>query len=111
TRVLYSEPWKQAQNALKILMEQTGFHTYFDAVGNLFGRVEGSDPGSKTILTGSHIDTVHEGGKYDGAYGVIGSFIAVSNLVRIYGRPKKTIEVVSLCEEEGSRFPLTFWGS
>lgn len=111
TRLLYSEPWKQAQHALKMLMERSGFETYFDSVGNLFGRVEGSVHKSKTILTGSHIDTVTEGGKYDGAYGIIASFLAVQYLVRKYGRPKKSIEVVSLCEEEGSRFPLTFWGS
>ena len=63
------------------------------------------------ILTGSHVDTVVEGGKYDGAYGIIASLIAVSRLFETYGYPKKTIEVVSFCEEEGSRFPLTFWGS
>ncbi|XJZ29064.1 allantoate deiminase [Bacillota bacterium Lsc_1132] len=111
TRLLYSENWKRAQTALKHKMEQIGLEPYFDSVGNLFGRLRGSDPESKTILTGSHLDTVVDGGKYDGAYGIMASFLAVGKLIKLYGIPRKTIEVVSLCEEEGSRFPLAFWGS
>ncbi|MFJ7677145.1 allantoate deiminase [Peribacillus sp. NPDC097198] len=111
TRLLYSKAWVQAQQALKTEMEKVGLQTHFDSVGNLFGRLEGTNPGSKTILTGSHIDTVVEGGKYDGAFGIIASFLAVQRLHQTYGPPRKTIEVVSFCEEEGSRFPLTFWGS
>lgn len=111
TRLLYSDAWVKAQHAVKKEMEEVGLQTYFDDVGNLFGRLEGSNPGSKTILTGSHIDTVVDGGKYDGAFGVIASFLAVQRLYQTYGPPQKTIEVVSFCEEEGSRYPLTFWGS
>ena len=111
TRLLYTKEWVKAQNALKNKMDASGFQTYFDQVGNLFGRIEGSKEKAAVILTGSHIDTVVQGGKYDGAYGVLASFIAVKRLINMYGLPKKTIEVVSLCEEEGSRFPLTYWGS
>ncbi|WHY69392.1 allantoate deiminase [Neobacillus sp. SuZ13] len=111
TRLLYSPSWLEAQQALKNIMDQAKLHTYFDSVGNLFGRLPGTDLNGKTILTGSHVDTVIDGGKYDGAYGILASFIAVMRLFQAYGYPKKTIEVVSLSEEEGSRFPLTFWGS
>ncbi|WP_318502415.1 allantoate deiminase [Bacillus sp. T3] len=111
TRLLYSSAWCEAQQALRNKMDQAGLVTYFDSVGNLFGRIPGSKENEKTVLTGSHIDTVVNGGKYDGAFGVIASFIAAVRLFQEYGYPKKTIEVVSLCEEEGSRFPLTFWGS
>ncbi len=111
TRLLYSEEWLKAQQALKTKMDSVGFVTYFDRVGNLFGRLEGQEQPQSTILTGSHIDTVVEGGKYDGAYGVMASFLATKRLFELYGRPKKTIEIVSFCEEEGSRFPITFWGS
>ena len=111
TRLLYSKSWTEAQYALKEKMSSIGLHSYFDSVGNLFGRLPGTDSDSTTILTGSHIDTVVDGGKYDGAYGIIASLLAVENLIKIYGRPKKTIEIVSFCEEEGSRFPITFWGS
>lgn len=95
-----------AKQALKNIMDQAKLHTYFDSVGNLFGRLPGTDLNGKTILTGSHVDTVIDGGKYDGAYGILASFIAVMRLFQAYGYPKKTIEVVSLSEEEGSRFPL-----
>src|SRR3954463_3780719 len=111
TRLLYSPSWLDAQLALKNKMDQAKLDTYFDSVGNLFGRLPGTESNGKTILTGSHIDTVVDGGKFDGAYGIIASFIAVLRLFSEYGYPKKTIEVVSLSEEEGSRFPLTFWGS
>jgi allantoate deiminase len=111
TRLLYSPAWLEAQLALKNMMDQTKLQTYFDSVGNLFGRLPGTKGEKQTILTGSHIDTVVEGGKYDGAYGIIASLIATLRLFHKYGYPQKTIEVVSLCEEEGSRFPLTFWGS
>ncbi|QCR30985.1 allantoate deiminase [Lysinibacillus sp. SGAir0095] len=111
TRLLYSDAWVQAQNALANKMQETGFYTYFDQVGNLFGRIEGTDCKDEVMLTGSHVDTVVQGGKYDGAYGVLASFLAVRKLVERFGKPKKTIEIVSLCEEEGSRFPLTYWGS
>ena len=111
TRLLYSPEWVQAQAALKQKMDDTGFSTYFDQVGNLFGRIKGTDERNGVILTGSHIDTVIQGGKYDGAYGILASYLAVKRLVERFGKPKNTIEVVSLCEEEGSRFPLTYWGS
>ncbi|WP_462413260.1 allantoate deiminase [Neobacillus sp. Marseille-QA0830] len=111
TRLLYSKAWQEAQKALKGIMDDIGLDTYFDSAGNLFGRLQGSEPNGKTVMTGSHVDTVVEGGKYDGGYGIIASFLAVLRLFRTYGPPRKTIELVSLCEEEGSRFPLTFWGS
>ncbi len=111
SRLLYSSSWVEAQHALKGKMEHAGLTTYFDSVGNLFGRLEGKENNSKTILTGSHIDSVVNGGVYDGVYGIIASLLAVQRLYQAYGKPKKTLEVVSLCEEEGSRFPLTFWGS
>ncbi|WP_235001523.1 allantoate deiminase [Halobacillus sp. Marseille-P3879] len=109
-RLLYSKPWVEAQKALKSQWEEHGLVTSFDSVGNLFGRLEGKES-SSCILTGSHIDSVSNGGKFDGVYGIIASFSAVQRLKEAYGSPKKSIEIVSLCEEEGSRFPITFWGS
>ncbi|RYL95872.1 allantoate amidohydrolase [Sporolactobacillus sp. THM7-4] len=111
TRLLYSPAWLEAQLAVKERMEDMGLSTYFDDVGNLFGRLEGTEKSSRVILTGSHIDTVVDGGKFDGAFGVIASMLAVSHLFQQYGTPRRTIEAVSLCEEEGSRFNLSFWGS
>ncbi|MFC7322604.1 allantoate deiminase [Halobacillus campisalis] len=110
-RLLYSSAWGEAQKALEHKMKNDGLAVHFDSVGNLFGRLEGSEAKADTVLTGSHIDTVADGGRYDGVYGIVASLLAVERLKATYGTPKKPIEVVSLCEEEGSRFPMTFWGS
>lgn len=111
TRLLYSEAWLDAQQALTERMGQLGLAAYYDDCGNLFGRLAGREPEQGVILTGSHVDTVNCGGKYDGAYGILAGMLALQYLQQTYGPPRRTIEVVSLCEEEGSRFPLTYWGS
>ncbi|WP_018751168.1 allantoate deiminase [Paenibacillus sanguinis] len=111
TRLLYSPAWQEAQTALAGRMEKAGLATRLDDCGNLFGRLEGSRAEQKTILTGSHVDTVRHGGKYDGAYGILAGILALEFLRKQFGQPLRPLEVVSLCEEEGSRFPLTYWGS
>jgi allantoate deiminase len=111
TRTLYSKPWKEAQHALRDWMEMLGLETKFDSFGNLFGRLSTVDSGVPTILVGSHVDTVVSGGKYDGAYGIVAAVLALSHLKKEFGQPKLNLEVVSLCEEEGSRFPIACSGS
>lgn len=111
SRLLYDEHWVEAQNALKEKFEETGFATRFDEVGNLFAKFEGTKYPNETIATGSHVDSVKFGGKLDGAYGIIASYLATKYLKEKYGQPLRNIEIVSIAEEEGSRFPFTFWGS
>lgn len=111
TRTLYSKPWKEAQQALKGWMEKLGLTTQYDQIGNLFGRLSSAVSEAPTILVGSHVDTVKSGGKYDGAYGIIAAILALSHLKQAYGQPNLNLEVVSLCEEEGSRFPIACTGS
>jgi allantoate deiminase len=90
-------------------MRDAGLTVREDAVGNLFGRLEGQSP--RTILTGSHIDTVRLGGRYDGALGVLSALAALRVLASMPSKPKKSLEMVALCEEEGSRFHANFWGT
>ncbi|WP_019005790.1 M20 family metallo-hydrolase [Cohnella laeviribosi] len=111
TRLLYGKAWCAAQKALADRMAAGGLSPYYDDCGNLFGRLQGRDPDAAPLLTGSHVDTVVCGGKLDGAYGILAGMIALEFLRDKFGPPLRTIEVVSLCEEEGSRFPLTYWGS
>ena len=111
TRTLYSHPWKEAQQALKGWMEEVGLLTNYDSIGNLFGRLPATNSNAQTILIGSHVDTVKSGGKYDGAYGIIAGILALIHLKKQFGSPAINLEVVSFCEEEGSRFPLALWGS
>lgn len=111
SRLLYSESWLEAQKALKKKFEELGMETKFDEIGNLYGKITGTDNGNETIATGSHVDTVVNGGKLDGQLGILGGYLAIKQLLETYGRPKKNLEVISLAEEEGSRFPYAFWGS
>lgn len=111
TRLLYTPEWSRAQHFLQERMAELGLEVHTDSVGNVFGRLNGSVFKDKVILTGSHMDTVVNGGKYDGAYGVAAAMTALHHLRRTYGPPLRTVEAAAFCEEEGSRFPLTFWGS
>ncbi|MFF2446694.1 allantoate deiminase [Neobacillus sp. NPDC058068] len=110
SRLLYSKEWTQAQHALKGWIEEEGLEAGFDEIGNLFGTLKGKNT-NETVLTGSHVDTVKNGGLYDGAYGVVAGILALKYLKQKYGQPLRNIEVVSMAEEEGSRFPYAFWGS
>lgn len=110
TRLLFDENWIEAQKWLEKEFNERGLEPYYDEVGNLYGRLTGEDS-SKTILTGSHVDTVVSGGKLDGQFGIIAGLVALEYLKNKFGKPKKNLEVVSMAEEEGSRFPFTFWGS
>jgi N-carbamoyl-L-amino-acid hydrolase len=94
------------------LMRDTGFDTVrIDAVGNVVGRYEGATPGAKTLLTGSHYDTVRNGGKYDGRLGIFVPIACVRELQRQGKRLPFAFEVVGFAEEEGQRYKATFLGS
>ncbi len=111
TRLLYSESWLEAQKYVENYLDKVGMDTYYDEIGNLFGRIEGQKHPDETILVGSHIDTVVNGGNLDGQYGVITAYLATQRLIEEHGQPDRSIEVISMAEEEGSRFPYAFWGS
>ena len=82
-----------------------------DAVGNVVGRYHGATPDAKTLLTGSHFDTVRNGGKYDGRLGIFVPMACVRELHRQGKRLPFAIEVVGFAEEEGQRYKATFLGS
>ena len=111
TRLLYSTSWLRAQEELEERFKSLGLTCHFDAIGNLYGTVEGTENPEETIATGSHVDTVVKGGKLDGQLGIFGGYLAVRKLLETYGKPKKSMQIISMAEEEGSRFPYVFWGS
>jgi N-carbamoyl-L-amino-acid hydrolase len=82
-----------------------------DAVGNVVGVYHGSDVASTRLLTGSHYDTVRNGGKYDGRLGIFVPMACVRELQRAGRRLPFGIEVVAFAEEEGQRYKATFLGS
>lgn len=111
TRFLYDPAWKKAQQFVAAAMYDAGLEVTFDEIGNVYGKLAGTDETATSIVTGSHIDTVRSGGHYDGALGIAAGIAALSQLKALHGIPRRSLEVVSLCEEEGSRFPLAYWGS
>jgi N-carbamoyl-L-amino-acid hydrolase len=93
-------------------MKDCGFdEVEIDAVGNVVGRYHPATPGQKYLLTGSHYDTVRNGGKYDGRLGIFVPMACVSELHRQGKRLPFGIEVVGFAEEEGQRYKATFLGS
>ena len=93
-------------------MNECGFDSVeVDAVGNVVGRYHGATPDAKTLLTGSHYDTVRNGGKYDGRLGIFVPMACVRELHRQGKRLPFAIEVVGFSEEEGQRYKATFLGS
>jgi N-carbamoyl-L-amino-acid hydrolase len=82
-----------------------------DAVGNVVGRYHGAAPDAPALLTGSHFDTVRNGGKYDGRLGIFVPMASVQQLKQAGKRLPFAIEVVGFAEEEGQRYKATFLGS
>ncbi|HET9976361.1 MAG TPA: 2-oxo-4-hydroxy-4-carboxy-5-ureidoimidazoline decarboxylase [Burkholderiaceae bacterium] len=82
-----------------------------DAVGNVVGIYHGTDRQAKRLLTGSHYDTVRNGGKYDGRLGILVPMACVRELHRQGRRLPFGFEVVGFAEEEGQRYKAVFLGS
>ncbi len=93
-------------------MRDCGFdEVEIDAVGNVVGRYKAATDDARTLLTGSHYDTVRNGGKYDGRLGIFVPMACVRELHRQGKRLPFHIEVVGFSEEEGQRYKATFLGS
>ncbi len=111
-RLVYSPEWVAAQDQVATWMEESGLRVERDAVGNVWGYLDGPDREQPIVASGSHIDSQNPGGRFDGALGVVAGILAVGALRERHGQPRQTIGVVSLVEEEASRFPTAnFWGS
>ncbi|MGH3326941.1 MAG: Zn-dependent hydrolase [Streptomycetales bacterium] len=110
TRTQYDPAWVAARDTVAGWFAEAGLEVRTDAVGNVFGRLAGSEP-SGTVLTGSHLDSVVNGGRYDGALGIHAGLAALRALQDACGRPRRSLEVVAFCEEENSRFHANYFGS
>lgn len=104
TRFAYTKECAQARDYIIAQMEQAGLSVRQDAVGAIIGRLEGKDPTAPALMTGSHFDTVKNGGRFDGTAGLV----AALETARVFHdegfRPTVPIEFVAMPEEEGSRF-------
>ena len=108
----YLTPAHRATAAqLREWMQTAGMTVHVDAVGNVVGRYSAADPMAKTLITGSHYDTVRDAGKYDGRLGIVLPIVAVAALRRAGKRLPYHLEVVGFAEEEGVRFGSAFLGA
>jgi len=92
-------------------MRDADMDVHIDAVGNVAGRYAAADPGAPALLTGSHYDTVRNGGKYDGRLGILLPLALVRHLHARGERLPFHLDVIGFAEEEGVRFRSTFIGS
>jgi len=99
-------------NTLRLGMLACGFdEVNIDAVGNVVGRYHAKSQNAPYLLTGSHYDTVRNGGKYDGRLGIFVPMACVRELARTGKRLRMGLEVVAFAEEEGQRYKATFLAS
>lgn len=111
TRVLFSEADLRGREYVRRCAHETGLAVREDAVGNIFARWEGSEPGLPAVGTGSHTDAIPNAGRYDGVVGVLGGFEALAALKRAGFHPRRSLEVVMFTAEEPTRFGLGCLGS
>ncbi len=91
--------------------QEIGLEASADPVANLFLSYPGTDPSLPPVLVGSHIDSQPTGGKFDGPLGVLCALESVEAIIANGVRPRRTVEVVSWMNEEGSRFAPGMMGS
>lgn len=102
SRLAFSPADIAGRDYVKDLMRAAGLEVRVDTAGNVIGRRSGSDPGLPVIMMGSHIDSVPQGGNYDGDVGVIGGIEVIELLRQADIVTRHPLEVVSFTDEEGA---------
>ncbi len=110
TRPPFTPEHRAAIDLLQAQMETLGLTIRLDDAGTLIGRCEGP-PGSKTLLMGSHQDSVREGGAYDGIMGIVLPLMTLAKLRSERIDLPFSVEVLAFADEEGVRFPTALIGS
>lgn len=111
TRVWLTPAHRAAALQIADWMREAGLAVRTDGVASVIGRYEGSAPGAKAIVTGSHYDSVRNGGRYDGNLGILVPLACVAELRRRGERLPFAVEVVAFADEEGARFQTSFLAS
>ncbi len=111
TRLSFTEEERAAKDLVASYMREAGLEVRQDAVGNLIGRREGSDPEAPIVLAGSHVDSVPNGGDFDGPLGVLAAVEALQVMEERDVETGRPIEIVAFTDEEGARFGFGMIGS
>ncbi len=110
-RIAFSHPERVAALKFSMLCQKAGLDVYFDFFGNVIARREGKHPSLKPIVLGSHIDTVKDGGQYDGLLGVLGALEVVEHLNAHHIETDHPIIIIAFACEESTRFNEATLGS
>jgi hydantoinase/carbamoylase family amidase len=92
-------------------MQAAGMTVAIDGVANVVGRYPAAQSAAKTVIVGSHYDTVVDAGKYDGRLGILTGLVVIEHLNRIGRRLPFDLELIAFAEEEGLRFSASYIGS
>jgi hydantoinase/carbamoylase family amidase len=111
TRTYLTSQHRQAGNFLLGLMREAGMEASYDALGNVVGRYRAQEPAAPIVMSGSHMDSVRDAGRYDGLFGILTAIACVRDLSARGKRLPYTFEVVAFGDEEGVRFGVTLSGS
>src|SRR5471032_2632264 len=111
TRASYGEGEQMAHQLMRGLGQELGLEKRIDAAGNLYLTLPGRDRTRPAIMTGSHLDSVPEGGNYDGAAGVVAGMAMLARWRRAGRQPAQDITVMCVRAEELSWFPAPYIGS
>ena len=111
TRTYLTPAHRAAALQIAEWMRAAGMAVRVDSVGSVIGRYPGATPGAKTLLMGSHFDSVRNGGKYDGVLGIL---VPIACVAELHGRGERlpvAIEIAAFSDEEGARFQTSFLAS
>ena len=111
TRVAYTNEEQACTQAFMRMCKDEGLDIRIDQCGNAIGRREGRIKGLPPVLLGSHLDTVYQGGQYDGVVGVTAALEVVKRLNEKGIETDHPIEIISFACEESSRFGVSTLGS
>ncbi len=109
-RMAFSPEERKAKELVKHWMVEAGLSVREDGAGNVFGRLEGKES-SSVIMSGSHVDSVPDGGHFDGPLGVLAALEVAQAWADTGFVPNKSYEVVIFSDEEGARFNGGLTGS
>src|SRR5258707_324355 len=111
TRASYGPGEQMAHDLMSGAGRRLGLEQRIDAAGNLYLTLPGRDRSLPAIMTGSHLDSVPEGGNYDGAAGVVAGMAMLARWRRAGRQPRQDITVMSVRAEELSWFPPPYIAS
>ncbi|MBT2727761.1 Zn-dependent hydrolase [Bacillus sp. ISL-75] len=111
TRLSFTPEERAAKDLVAAFMIEAGLKVREDEVGNLIGRKDGGNPNASVVLTGSHIDSVLNGGNFDGPLGVLAAVEALQVMNEQNIETEHPIEVIAFTDEEGARFSFGMIGS